>query len=331
MNRIISRRSALAALAAANRLAGQSQQSRFGIASTCFLSYRRPQDALEFLDYARTLGAAGIQIPLRSREPAYLRTLRERCERYGMWFEAMVPMPMDPAVDLPGALAAAREAGAVACRTACLSGRRYETFRSAESWREFVSRSEQAMESASRIAESERMYLGMENHKDWTSEELSAYMSRFGNEYFGLCLDTGNNVALLDDPDALVTSIARHTVSTHIKDMAWTFTDDAMFLSEVNLGQGYLPVSTYLAQIRAARPNTRLTLEMITRDPLRVPCWDAAYYLTLPSRNARILAQLRQQAKGKSPSVPRTGSLPRPEQLRQEEDNVRQCLNWKST
>jgi sugar phosphate isomerase/epimerase len=321
----------MAALAAANQLAGQSQAAHFGIASTCFLSYRRPQDALEFLDYGRTLGAAGIQIPLRSREPAYLRTLRERCERYGMWFEAMVPMPMDPATDLPAAIAAARDAGAVACRTACLSGRRYETFRTAESWREFVARSEQAMESASRIAERERMYVGMENHKDWTNEELSSFMSRFGNEYFGLCLDTGNNVALLDDPDTLVKSMARYTVSTHIKDMAWTFTDEAMFLSEVNLGQGYLPVSTYVTQIRAARPKTRFTLEMITRDPLRVPCWDAEYYLTLPTRNARILAQLKQAAKAKSPSVPRTGSLPRAEQLRQEEDNVRQCLRWQPT
>ena len=41
-----------------------------------------------------------------------------------------------------------------------------------------------------------------------------------GSEHVGVCLDTGNNVALLEDPMEVVETLAPLAFTTHIKDMA---------------------------------------------------------------------------------------------------------------
>jgi len=43
--------------------------------------------------------------------------------------------------------------------------------------------------------------------------------------------------------------------------------------------------------IRKARPRVRLNLEMITRDPLKVPCLMDRYWLTFPERSGVYLAR----------------------------------------
>jgi sugar phosphate isomerase/epimerase len=61
--------------------------------------------------------------------------------------------------------------------------------------------------------------LAIENHKDWTADEMAALMKEKASRWLGVCLDTGNNIALLDDPMATVEALAPYAISTHIKDM----------------------------------------------------------------------------------------------------------------
>lgn len=81
--------------------------------------------------------------------------------------------------------------------------------------------------------------------------------------------------------------------------------------------------------IRKARPATRMTLEMITRDPLEVPCLTEKYWATFPDRNGKYLARtLAYVAKNaKSEALPRTKHLSKEAQIRLEDDNVKQCLH----
>ena len=46
-----------------------------------------------------------------------------------------------------------------------------------------------------------------------------------------------------------------------------------------------------IATIHKARPETRMTLEMITRDPLKVPCLTDGYWATFPHRGGEYLAR----------------------------------------
>jgi len=83
--------------------------------------------------------------------------------------------------------------------------------------------------------------------------------------------------------------------------------------------------------IRRARPETRLTLEMITRDPLKVPCLTDAYWATFPQRNGLYLARTLRMVREQEPKgrpLPVVSALAREEQLRQEEDNVKKSLTY---
>ena len=58
------------------------------------------------------------------------------------------------------------------------------------------------------------------------------------------------------------------------------------------LGQGMLPLDRYVRAIRSARPDAALCLEMITRDPLRVPFRSERYWVAF-ERRARAPARLQ--------------------------------------
>src|SRR5262249_18121465 len=146
----------------------------------------------------------------------------------------------------------------------------------------------------------------------------------------GVCLDTGNNIALCDDPMALIETLAPWAFSTHIKDMGVEADNDGFLLSEMPFGEGFLDLQRVLSVIRTARPQTRFTLEMITRDPLKIPCLTEKYWVTFPERNARYLARTLRLVHEQSfrQALPRISQLPRAAQLTLEEDNVRACLHY---
>jgi 3-oxoisoapionate decarboxylase len=97
-------------------------------------------DALEFVDYCHGLGAGGVQVTIKSRDPQYARQIRKKAEAYGMYFEGQLSLPKDEADcnRFEKDLTQANEAGATIVRTACLSGRRYETFHSADEFKRLI-------------------------------------------------------------------------------------------------------------------------------------------------------------------------------------------------
>jgi 3-oxoisoapionate decarboxylase len=285
----------------------------------------KPTDTLEFLEHCNGLGAAGIQAPLQG-DP---RAIRERAEQYGMYVEAFVPMSKaGDTEEFEKALQDAKAAGAVALRAACLDTRRYETFRSLGEWKAHVARSIASIEAALPLLDRYRIPLGLENHKDWTAAEALALMEKYGTEYFGWCLDFGNNVSLMDDPMDAIDKLAPYTKCVHLKDMAVFPNEDGFLLSEVPLGDGYLDVKGIVEQVRAGRPDVRLSLEMITRNPLRVPCLRDEYWPAFGERDEealqRTLAFVHDHA-SRLP-LPHVNGLSHEQWVAAENENVALCL-----
>ena len=83
---------------------------------------------------------------------------------------------------------------------------------------------------------------------------MVALMQAKASRWLGVCLDTGNNIALLDDPMATVEALAPYAVSTHIKDMGVAPYPDGFLLSEMPLGEGMLDMRRIVDTIRRARP-----------------------------------------------------------------------------
>src|SRR4051812_22132410 len=190
--------------------------------------YGSIRDPLDFVKLAARLNAAGVQTGLGVREAEYTTRLREALERQEMYFEgtAALPRDNDDADRFERELATAKEAGASVVRTVCLSGRRYETFRTAEDFTEFAARSWKSLQLAEPIARKFKIQLAVENHKDWRVDEMLAWLKRLDSEFVGVCLDTGNSIALLEEPHAVVEAYAPWTMTTHLKDMGVQPSDD---------------------------------------------------------------------------------------------------------
>src|SRR5262245_50249573 len=166
----------------------------------------RFSDALEFLGYAHQIGAGGVQVSIGRKDSSYAAKIRAQAEACGMYFEGQLALPKDES-DLDrfqSELRLAKEAGASIVRTALLSGRRYETFDSADAFQKFRQQSWRSLTLAEPALKRVRLRLAVENHKDWLVPELLDGLHRLSSEHIGVCVDTGNSIALLEDPMQVV-------------------------------------------------------------------------------------------------------------------------------
>jgi sugar phosphate isomerase/epimerase len=289
-------------------------------------------DPLLFLDHCHELGAGGIQTGIGSVDKASLTRLRNKAEEYGMYLEGTVRLPKDEADGdrFTAEVQAAREAGAKVLRTVLLGGRRYEQFASAEAFRQAAEQARRALERAEPIVRRHDMRLAVENHKDFRAGELAALLERLGSRHVGACVDTGNSIALLEDPLAVVETLAPWVFSVHLKDMAVQEYEEGLLLAEVPLGTGFLDLAKMIAVLRRARPEIHFNLEMITRDPLRVPCLTEKYWATSADVSGQTLAHTLTLVRKHRPAqpLPRISGLDSKQQLAVEEENNRRCLEF---
>jgi sugar phosphate isomerase/epimerase len=312
--------------------------THLGIVSDSFANRRAAErgrpggftDPRVFLDHCHALGAGGIQLDLGARDRSYCAALRAKVEEYQMYLEGSIRLPRDRADAERFALEVdtAREAGAAVLRTVMLSGRRYETFASGEAFHAWGEHAQKSLAMAEPIVARAGVRLAIENHKDWRTDELLAILKRLDSRHVGVCVDTGNSIALLEDPYAVVEAYAPWVYSTHLKDMAVREYQDGFLLAEVPLGQGFLDLLRIVATLRRAQRSIHFNLEMITRDPLKVPCLTPKYWATsadLPGKYlAQTLAMVRKHASPRP--LAGTSGLGQQEKLDVEQKNVEACL-----
>jgi sugar phosphate isomerase/epimerase len=285
------------------------------------------RDPLAYLEYCAGLGAAGVQTHIGVRDGAYLEKLRARAEKLGMYLEGTIALPKDAddAQRFARELDCAKAAGATILRTVCMNGRRYETFGSLEAFKAFVKSSWESLKLAEPLAAKTDVRLAVENHKDWRADELLGILKQLDSKHVGVCLDTGNSIALLEEPHEVVKAYADWTLTTHFKDMGVAEYADGFLLAEVPLGRGFLDLKGIVFLVRKVRPGVRFNLEMITRDPLKVPCLTRKYWATFPDLPGRYLADalamVRVKAAPKSLSI--VSKLPIDGQLQAEAENNR--------
>lgn len=304
---------------------------RFGAARPSAEGFPKWADALDVLEHCAALGAAGLQVGVRNWQSDFARKARDRREALGLYLEGQVAVPATDSdvARFEADVRAAKEAGATIVRAA-IGNRRYEEFDSAEGYAQFAARARRSMELAEPVARRHGAKIAIENHKDFRVPELLDLLRNLSSEHVGVTLDTGNSIALLEDPMRVIEALAPHTLTVHFKDMAAAESSDGFLLSEVPLGEGFLDLPKVIDTIRKANPAARLNLEMITRDPLKVPCLTERYWATfasVPGKDlARTLAMVRGQAPGKP--LPRTSDKAVGQGLAIEEQNVRKCFAY---
>jgi sugar phosphate isomerase/epimerase len=96
---------------------------------------------------------------------------------------------------------------------------------------------------AVKVAEDQGVKLAVENHIDFTADEILQLLTEVNSEYFGLNFDTGNFLRLLDDPIRGMEKLAPHVLATHVKDLMpdkFARPTDWHFFAGVPVGQGLI-------------------------------------------------------------------------------------------
>ena len=282
---------------------------------------------VKFLEFAHSRGAAGVQLPLRQKTAAESTAIRRKAEQLGLYLEGIISPPKPEREDterFAAELATATACGATVLRMVLLGGRRYEVFTRAEEFPAFLQRARTAIQTAEPLARKHKLRLGIENHKDFRTDELLDFLAKISSEAIGVCVDLGNNLALAEDPAKTIAALAPHAVTVHLKDIAVERTSEGFAMAEVPLGEGLINLAEAVAVLRQAQPTIRLNLEMITRDPLLIPCLTERYWATMEKVPARELAQTLALVERRAVKTPlsRITALPQAKQLQREDDNV---------
>ncbi len=292
-------------------------------------------NAIQLLDHCHQLGAGGVQVIVNGWSTDFAKKVRDEREKYGLYLEGSIGLPKK-ADDVPKFeqdVVNAREAGAQVLRTVCSTGRRYETYHSPDAFAELKKSALASLQLAEPVLKKYKVKLGVENHKDWRAPDLVNLLKQVNSEWIGVTLDFGNSMALLEDPMEVVQTLSPYVFSTHVKDMAVEEYPDGFLLSEVPMGKGILDLPKMIDLCKKHNPAGTFSLEMITRDPLEIPCLTNAYWETMDNVPGSDLARmLRMVKQHKYPGgLPRVTQLSAEEKLALEEENIVACLNYSKT
>ncbi len=287
---------------------------------------------IDFLDYGHSLGLGGVEE--RGGPPtdsAAIAKLRDKIQTYDMHMIFNIRLPNTEA-DIPAfetSVKAAREVGAYGLHAA-LTARRYEQFSNLDEYKKSFERNQQQVALAEPILARNKVRLALENHKGWRAVEQAAWMKRLASEYVGVHFDFGNNVSFCEDPMFTLDTLKPWIFSSHIKDMGVAPYEDGFLLSEVPFGEGFLDLKKMVNILREKDPNMSFDLEMITRDPLKIPIFTAKYWATFEDVPARQVAWVMETVQKNPPkkALPQTKGLSPADQLKLEDEYNAACIRY---
>lgn len=295
----------------------------------------RGASSFDIVQHCKNIGLGGVQTNPPGTDAESIKKFRERLESLGLYLVSDVRLP-NQASELDAfetQVKAYKEAGALYLHVA-LTGRRYEEFDSFAPWKAMFQRIQSSAELAEPILRKHQMKLGFENHKGYRSVEQAAWLKRMSSEYLGVCFDFGNNVSLCEDPMDTMNTLLPYIFYSHIKDMAVQEYADGFLLSEVVMGDGFLDLKGMVQALRRKEPNHIFLLEMITRDPLKIPVFTNKYWATfddsyspLPGRDLAKMLSIVKKNPPKKP-LPKTDGLSPADAVKLEDDLNLQNVAW---
>lgn len=225
-----------------------------------------------FIDRAKQLGVDGVSmescfIPNRD-DPGYLKTIKDRLDSYG--FDRVYAWGHPDGLEggknekeydqMIASLDCAEHVGAKVMRVVGSS----LMFRF-ENHQEQISRLVKMFRKAVKIAADRDIKLAVENHIDFTSDEILQLIEEVGSPYFGINFDTGNFARLLDDPVKGMQKLAKHTMATHFKDLKVNpnaAVDDWYFFSTTPVGDGVVNNLELIRLLKKADYTGLLAMEL---------------------------------------------------------------------
>ena len=120
-------------------------------------------------------------------------------------------------------------------------------------------------------------------------------------------------------------------LATSLKDMGVAPYQDGFLLSEVVFGTGATDQAALFRIMRKVNPKVNMVEELITRDPLKIPCFTDAYWAGFPAKDQKRMDAMLAYVKAKQTKLPYVDQLTVEERFKVEEDNHRKTIDWGRT
>jgi sugar phosphate isomerase/epimerase len=118
---------------------------------------------------------------------------------------------------------------------------------------------------AIKVAEDAGIKMAVENHIDFTGEEILQLLGEVDSPNFGLNFDTGNFLRLLDDPIKAMEKLAPYVMATHVKDLMPDKNyspNDWFFFAGVPVGDGLIDNQALASLLQKANFKGFLAVEI---------------------------------------------------------------------
>ena len=149
---------------------------------------------------------------------------------------------------------------------------------------------------AVQVAEDYGIKMAVENHIDFTSDEMLRLLRDVNSSYLGINVDTGNFLRLLDDPIKGMEKLANYVYATHIKDLKvhkGVPADEWYFFSCTPVGDGVVDNQKLVKTLAEAGFDGLLAVEIDFLHPDYNQDEDSAV-----ARSVKELRRLAEAAKG---------------------------------
>lgn len=130
--------------------------------------------------------------------------------------------------------------------------------------------------------------IGVENHQDATSEDLIRLCEEVGDAAVGVTLDTGNPLAVAEDPVEFARRILPHLVNVHLKDYRIVKAPGGLRLCHCAIGGGVVDFAALFA-LFDRKPEVKRNLEMAWLGERHIRVLEEGWWDGYPPRRARDL------------------------------------------
>lgn len=183
------------------------------------------------------------------------------------------------------------------------------------------------------VARSLNLTLAIENHLDFTLEELHVLLRKFESPQVGLLFDAGNWIGTLDDPLEAADTLGRYVAATHYKDFAIEETSRGFRFTMVPLGCGSLRLEELTRRLqKQLRPGVAFSIEMMNGQHFDVNWLEDRFWVPFRHKSAREVAatlrHIRSQTINRKEHIPveEFDKLPHEAHLKLEADRLARCI-----
>jgi sugar phosphate isomerase/epimerase len=155
-------------------------------------------------------------------------------------------------------------------------------------WRELVTGARAALKQFGPQAAAAGVWLAIENHQDFRSEELVEFCE--DNEGVGICFDTANTFPVAEAPLPFTRWIAPHVRHVHLKDYVIQWTDEGYRLIRCAVGDGAVPFAGIMAILAEHHDSLPAVIEIGALEARHVRLFTPDWWKGYPQMTAAELA-----------------------------------------